>query len=91
MSRTTFKIGEFLDWVNERNRTSVCSPEIRKGWNTALEHILHTAEVYAGFNALRDYDVPEGQQPGIIFDEVEGKHEYPDPSRLHYFKHRKLR
>ena len=91
MGRKTFKVNEFRDWVNERNRTSTCAPEIRQGWNTALENVLHDTGNYRGYGYLTEDEVPAGQRPGIRqtlpYDQRKPgyKPSFPDESRRYYY------
>ena len=92
MATKTYRITDMIDKVNQRNQFSTCSSEIRLGWNCMLADILHDNNVYAGFRYLYEYDVPQGQKPGIIFDaNGPGQHLFPDESRKFFHYSHKLR
>jgi hypothetical protein len=82
--KKTFKIEDLVDRVNYLNKESVCSPEVREGWNAILQDILHQCDAYAGFNYLGQSEVPIGQAPGVIY-KLAG-HIYPDSTRVHWYK-----
>lgn len=64
---------------------------MRKGIISLMADLLTGAGAYAGFRYLTAGDVPEGEKPGIIFDESDQRaHQYPDPTRIAYYTHRKL-
>ena len=80
-----------IDAVNYRNEHGMDSPEIRQAMNEILTTALMAGKCYAGFMYLRDYQVPPGAKPGIIFDSSpEQAHRYPDPTRVYFHYHRKL-
>lgn len=93
MSRKkTIHISELIDEVNRRNAESECSPEVRRGWNSLLEAMLHQNNVYEGFRHLNEDQVPAGSEPGVrINDKTNTGFEFPDESRVYYFKHKSLR
>ena len=84
MKKKTFRLADLVDKVNERNRLSTCSPEVRKGWNSLCESLLLESDVYAGFNYLSEKDVPKGHEPGIRTDE-QGNKTFPDESRVFFY------
>ena len=90
MARKTVKIKLLIDKVNDLNRTSLVSPEIRIGWNSLLEDILHEADVYHGFAYLNQDEVPKGQLPGVVYGDKPENNEFPDDSRRYFFCHGKL-
>jgi hypothetical protein len=49
--RKTVEIRTLVEKVNRQNANSVCSKDIREGWNCFLEDILMDASVYAGYSA----------------------------------------
>ena len=75
MARKTLKIRTIIELVNLRNRESTYDPEMRQGWNSLLEAILHDADAYAGFGYYSSEELPEGIRPGIRY---EGKHPAED-------------
>ena len=85
VQRKTVEVAKLIATVNRRNIHSVCSPEVREGWNSLLEMVLHATGNYKGFHYLYQKDVPVGEKPGIIFDESEAhNHQYPDETRRAY-------
>ena len=73
--RKTFDIAELLHTVNRRNQSSTCSPEVRQGWNSLLETVLHGADLYNGYGYLMQTDLKDSavnSKPGIEFREVFG-------------------
>ena len=95
MNRKTFDVITMIDDVNARNRKSVVSADVRNGWNSLLETLLHDTGNYAGFNYLEASEVPEGALPGIVWAQNQNGARYaksfPDESRRFYYVHRKLR
>lgn len=89
--RKTVNVVEMIEWTNRRNRESTCSAEIRKGWNTALEEILHLTGNYAGFGYLTVDQVPPGQLPGVIRGATPKEVTFPDESRVFYYTHSRLK
>jgi hypothetical protein len=90
MKRKTIEVQQIKDYVNERLAKSVdneyVSPAWRFGLCTMLEMILHETGNYKGYNNLYKHQVPEGQKPGIIFDDSPAaNHQYPDDSRRIYY------
>lgn len=83
MKQKTIKIAGLIKRVNELNAKSLCSPEIRQGWNALLEDILHQTDNYSGYNYLMQSEVPEGAVPGCISSE--GKNIFPDETRRRYY------
>ncbi len=89
--RKTVAFIDMIDYVNERNRLSTCTPQVREGWNSFLSSMLMKAEVYAGFDYLSSGWVPPGQDPGIVRDaNGEGLHSYPDETRVRFHYDRLL-
>ncbi len=73
--RKTFDIAELLYTVNSRNAGSTCSPEVRQGWNSLLETVLHGADLYNGYGYLEQGNLKGSavnSKPGIEFREVFG-------------------
>lgn len=86
--RKTLEIRALVETVNRRNRESTCTEDVRRGWNSLLETVLHGAGVYAGFGYLGAADVPEGEKPGIIWHGEPAettKREFPDETRREYY------
>lgn len=83
--RKTFNVEDFKKKINERNRHSTCSAEVRRGWNSVLSDVLMDTGNYKGFNYLNADQVPPGHKPGIIPNYETGKHEFPDDSRVFYY------
>ena len=81
--RKTTRIVSLIKYVNRRNEWSTCPSDVRNGWNTLLEQILHSSGNYAGFRYLQVSEVPPGEQPGIQI--VDGVNTYPDESRRQYY------
>lgn len=84
--KKTFSVYELLRIVNERNLKSICSADIRQGWNSLLEEVLHKTGNYSGYGYLEQKDVPEGCRPGIAKTSL-GQRYFPDETRrLYYIK-----
>ena len=90
MAKKTVHLIDVIREVNEKNRMSTCSADVRNGWNDLLEGLLMRADVYAGFKCLTEKDVPAGHLPGME-DGKDGHKVFPDESRKHYYTHKKLR
>jgi hypothetical protein len=69
MSRKTISIAATVTEFNRIIRMSTCSPDIRKGYMGAIEHILHSTDNYCGFRYLTTPEVPTDHLPGINIDE----------------------
>jgi len=80
--RRTVSIKGLVEQVNALNRLSTCAPQIREGWSSLLEDVLHAGNVYRGFSYLSWSDVPVGHAPGIQ-KEGEG-YVFPDETRRVY-------
>jgi hypothetical protein len=68
--RKTFDIAELLYTVNCRNAGSTCSPDVRQGWNSLLETVLHGADLYNGYGYLEQKNLKGSavnSRPGIEF------------------------
>ena len=50
-----------------------------------VEKLLMDADVYNGFNYLHAHELPVGVEPGIKPDHVNGKHSYPDETRIKFY------
>lgn len=88
MARKTFSVEELKTAINEILATSTCSPDIRKGHMSALEHVLHSTDNYRGFQYLGAEHVPPGQLPGINWGHVgdyEASFFNTDNTRVVYF------
>jgi hypothetical protein len=87
--RRTVSIKAMVETVNARNRLSTCSAEVREGWNSLLEDVLHAGNVYAGFGYLTHDEVPAGHPAGIVHlsdDSIV----FPDETRRYYYISRAL-
>lgn len=90
-------VQRLIESVNAQNAGSTCSPEVRAGWNSLLENVLHETGNYRGFSYLNEFEVPKGQLPGIrLVSPVQWNHdgskiiaqavrEFPDESRRRYY------
>ena len=87
--RKTFSVEGLVDTVNQRNRDSTCSKEIRKGWNSILVDILNETGNYHGFGYLTAAFVPDGEKPGMEYDTTMGFNVFPDDTRIYYIKEAK--
>ena len=81
--RKTFDVAKLRDNVNQRNKKSTCAAEVRQGWNSLLESILHDTGNYKGFHYLKKEEIPADQSPGIVWNK-EGKPTFPDETRRIY-------
>lgn len=72
--RKTVKVEDLVKLVNARNKKSTCSPDIRQGWNSMLEDVLHSTGNYQGYGYYTVEDLPEGQAPGVRYDYDENGH-----------------
>ncbi len=88
--RKTVSVVDMLEKVNQMNRESTCAADIRHGWNSLLECMLHDAGVYAGFGYLNASQVPTGCLPGIVWDGQNQPSAFPDESRRLYYTHHSL-
>lgn len=86
----TIHVETLIEIVNKRNVDSTCSRDMRIGWNCLLEQVMEETGTYAGYGYLEQNDVPKGQLPGIERASDPVDHKFPDDSRRHYYKHRRL-
>jgi hypothetical protein len=88
------QLRDLVAWVNERNRTSTCEPQVREGWNALLSSFLMDAEGYAGFGFLTAEELAgeaRGQPPGIVRDDSgNNRHDFPDETRIKFYMPRGL-
>jgi len=56
---------DMIELVNRRNLESTCSPDVRQGWNSLLEDMLHATGNYSGFGYYSNDDLPSTVQPGV--------------------------
>ena len=84
MSRKTIDVEQLKLEVNRRNKHSTCDEDVRRGWNSLLELVLHATGNYRGFNMYTHSDVPAGKLAGIVRHE-DGRVEFPDDSRRFYY------
>lgn len=92
--RKTVSIADLLSEVNRRNKQSTCSADVRDGWNSLLETVLHNANLYEGYGYLSQEEVPPGEKPGIdkhCRDGAPTRERFPDESRRHYYVSRILK
>ena len=82
--RKTINVSQLRAMVNEQNRTSICLPAIREGWNSFLEDILMMTQNYRGFTYLCEHEVPHGQLPGQRETQNGAVLQFPDESRRCY-------
>ena len=93
--RKTFPVNKLIENVNERNRLSICSAEVRNGWNSVLTDILMATDNYEGFRYLQSNEVPHGELPGIYDTAIGAESEnwlapvtitksFPDYSRIEF-------
>lgn len=90
MSRKTIEVEKIKEFVNKGLAESIDGKYVDSQWRyglcSMLEQILHETDNYKGYWNLRGDEVPEGQKPGIIFDESPAhNHQYPDDSRRRYY------
>lgn len=93
MSRKTISIASAVTEFNRIIQLSTCSPDIRKGYMGAIEHILHSTNNYCGFRYLTSSEVPTDHLPGINKDEdgdfypdqPHKRFENTDATRVFYF------
>jgi hypothetical protein len=79
---------DIIETVNDRNKSSIDSPDFRQGHNLLLEYILMLNKVYKGFTYLTSDNVPNGQLPGVMFKD--GNTIWPDETRRNYLLANKL-
>jgi len=84
----TIKIAALVAKVNDLNQHSICPPEVRRGWNSLLEDVLHGADAYVGFGYLSVTEVPRYQTPGITGEAP--NFQFPDETRRRYIVHSRL-
>ncbi len=73
--RKTASIATILKRTNHRLLNSTAEPGFRQGITSALEAILHDADLYAGFGYLTDEDMAKAghryhTKPGIRYGKV---------------------
>jgi hypothetical protein len=82
----TFRVDVFKDHVNSMLRDSKNElVEGRKVMASMLETVLMASGNYHGFRMLEEKDVKPGHTFGIVFDDVNHNHTYPDDSRVSYY------
>ena len=85
-TKKTITIPNVVTIANRILSKSTCESSIRTGVSVLLCQILEETNNYNGFSYLREGGVPEGAEPGIIFDtSPEHNHKYPDDTRRQYF------
>ena len=94
--RKTIEVKRLIEIVNERNKHSFVSDEVRRGWNAMLENILFEVHAYRGYRYLEAYEVPNNELPGIVWHEPTSQgaarmaKEFPDETRREYIISHKL-
>ena len=87
--RKTINVERLKSIVNEANKSIYGTREQRQGANSILEFVLHETGNYKGYWHYRADELPQVDDPrmlpGIIFDEENHNHQYPDDSRRRYF------
>lgn len=91
MSTKRISVRWLLEEVNRMNRESTCAPDVREGWNTALEMVLRESNNYSGFGYLVQSEVPEGHQPGMTANVFGEGFSFFDETRKHYYYHENLK
>lgn len=86
--RKTVNANVIIDEANKVFKESL--PNFKDG-RTAIQIFVTTllldAGQYKGFNYLTAEALPEGYEPGMIFDESPARaHKFPDPSRIFFYK-----
>lgn len=66
--RKTIEVKNVLEICNGILKNSTQTEDFRSGVMVLLEHILHETENYKGFRYLRKDEVPEGELPGIHYE-----------------------
>ena len=90
------KTKKIIEIVNLRNKKSTCCPEVRQGWNSLLEEILHANGDYKGFGYYTNFDLPVALNPGIRYvadksglrspcDNRQERFKNCDDTRRHYY------
>jgi hypothetical protein len=82
MARKTCYVRDLIEEVNRRNSVSTCPPDVRSGWNSLLDGVLHETGNYRGYTYLEARHVPVGQAPGVL--RTETGNVFPDESRRNY-------
>jgi hypothetical protein len=93
MSRKSFDVEEFRQYVNDLLFKTICSPEHRRGFIRILENVLHSTGNYKGFYYLSKDEISIGQLPGINISPIDGQNlidlverfKNTDDTRVHYF------
>lgn len=91
--RKTLPVTEIIDSANFILATSKgeSGAALRAGVVSFAGQLIMKANAYVGFRYLSTEDVPEGEKPGIIFDESDRRaHQYPDTTRIAYYTDPKL-
>lgn len=63
--RKTVSVEDLKKVTNEILAVSTVDPAMRKGWQAAMEWVLHETGNYRGFRHLAQHEVPKGHLPGI--------------------------
>jgi hypothetical protein len=88
MAKTTIRVRDLVEKVNQMISMSVCAPFGREALTVLLSSVLHETGNYVGFRYLDARSVPQGCLPGIATEiRADGSPEtvFPDPSRVEYF------
>lgn len=98
MKRKTVNVKALVEEVNRRNRHSTCAPDVRQGWNSLLETVLHLTNNYDGYGYYIDEDLGESIIPGVRYETNESGVRVPckdykerfrdtdDTRRFYYFR-----
>lgn len=78
MARKTFDLETLVDLANAMLASEHTTAEERRGAMTLLETVLHGAGRYRGYRYLTTADLPAGQVPGVLTDDIGRILEYPD-------------
>ena len=84
-AKKTFRVDNLRDLINKQLSFTEGSAEVRKGYIEALEMVLHSADAYHGFRYLEQREVPEGERPGIYWDNGTPSFSGTDKTRVFYF------
>ena len=83
--RKTISVRSVVDRVNNILATQDLTRDECAMLCTMMEGILFDAGQYNGYWHLRSNEVPNGIEPGIIFDDKEHNHKYPNEYRRRYY------
>jgi hypothetical protein len=84
-AKKTFKVDTLRDLINKRLTYREGSAENRQVYIEVLEMVLHSCDAYHGFRYLEQHEVPEGEKPGIYWDNGTPIFENTDRTRVFYY------